>query len=97
MILDHGQYVSASTLENHSSIPLGTYTVVATTENTHLGTPRTHLAGIITGNPIPKLYIVGAIFAVTLRLNRTVRNFPNPPAGLRTALRRAPGEDSEEL
>ena len=38
----------------------------------------------------PKEYIVGAIFAVTLRLSRAVKNFPNLPTGRRNVTKRSP-------
>ena len=42
----------------------------------------------------PKEYIVGAMFAVTLKLSKTVKNFPKPFVGERTAVKRSPIDSS---
>ena len=63
-------------------------TAVARTEKMYRG--RTALDGTKTWKLIPKEYIVGAMFAVTLRLSSTVRNLPNPPVGWRMAAIRSP-------
>ena len=65
-----------------------TYTAVASTEKTYRG--RCAQSGKNTWKARPKEYIVGAMFAVTLKLSRTVRNFPKPPVGRSTAMNRSP-------
>ena len=56
-----------------------TYTAVAITENTYLG--RTTNGGMNVWKHMPKEYIVGALFPVTLRLMNTIKTFPNLPTG----------------
>jgi len=56
-----------------------TYTAVAITENTYLGT--TTSGGMKVWKLMPKEYIVGALFPVTLKLTNTIKTFPNLPTG----------------
>ena len=56
-----------------------TYTAVARREKIYRG--KCEQKGTKTWKLRPKEYIVGAIFAVTLRLSRTVKNFPKLPTG----------------
>lgn len=65
---------------------------MASTENTYRG--RCAQKGKNTWKVRPNEYIVGAMFAVTLKLRRTVKNFPKPPVGLRTVAKRSPRDSS---
>jgi hypothetical protein len=56
-----------------------TYTAVAITENTYLG--RTTNGGMNVWKHMPKEYIVGALFPVTLKLMNTIKIFLNLPTG----------------
>ena len=56
-----------------------TYTAVAITENTYLG--MTTEGGMKVWKHMPKEYIVGALFPVTLKLMNTIKTFPNLPTG----------------
>ena len=56
-----------------------TYTAVAINENTYLGT--TTSGGMQVWRHIPKEYIVGALFPVTLKLMNTIKTFLKLPAG----------------
>ena len=56
-----------------------TYSAVAITENTYLGTATS--GGMQVCKHMPKEYIVGALFPVTLKLTNTIKTFPNVPTG----------------
>lgn len=65
-----------------------TYTAVARREKIYRG--KCEQKGTKTWKLRPKEYIVGAMLAVTLKLSKTVKNFPNPPTGLRIVTKRSP-------
>jgi hypothetical protein len=72
--------------EKHEVIK--TYTALANTENTYLGT--TTNGGIKVWKAMHIEYIVGAMLAVTLKLSNTIRTLPNMPTGESIALRSPP-------
>ena len=65
-----------------------TYTTVATTEKTYLGTAAN--GGTRVWNAMHIEYIVGALLPVTLKLSNTIRTLPNPWTGESIALRSPP-------
>ena len=64
-----------------------TYTALANTENTYLGTAAN--GGIRVWKAIHIEYIAGALVAVTLKLRNTTSTLPNLPTGASIALRRS--------
>ena len=61
-------------------------------ENTYRG--RCAQNGMKTWKVNPNEYIVGAMFAVTLKLSNTVKNFPKPFVGARIVEKRSPIDSS---